>query len=208
MVKVNRRYMPMNSCIECRGNGTQVCCNIVGVWSKQMRCMTCKLFNFHRHALPLTNSHSLRVCACKLSLITKWYLFKLSFSFGTFFARSNDNEKQWEWVSPIGYVFKILKILVDPKRMRWLRIRGLAILNSKTICFTNKWSYFTNQFICCRPTRDNSDKHLIYSNFGSFREHILGLFHCLKKNDLTHCGWVTQICVFNTVKLGTSASSP
>ena len=25
---------------------------------------------------------------------------------------------------------------------------------------------------------------------------------------LTHCGWVTQICVFNTVKLGTSASSP
>ena len=26
--------------------------------------------------------------------------------------------------------------------------------------------------------------------------------------DLTHCGQVTQICVFNTVKLGTSASSP
>jgi len=25
---------------------------------------------------------------------------------------------------------------------------------------------------------------------------------------LTHCGWVTQICVFNTVNLGTSASSP
>ena len=25
---------------------------------------------------------------------------------------------------------------------------------------------------------------------------------------LTHCGRVTQICVFNTVKLGTSASSP
>jgi len=24
---------------------------------------------------------------------------------------------------------------------------------------------------------------------------------------LTHCGRVTQICVFNTVKLGTSASS-
>ena len=29
-----------------------------------------------------------------------------------------------------------------------------------------------------------------------------------KQTDLTHCGWVTQICVFNTVKLGTSASSP
>jgi len=26
--------------------------------------------------------------------------------------------------------------------------------------------------------------------------------------NLTHCGWVTQICVFNMVKLGTSASSP
>jgi len=25
---------------------------------------------------------------------------------------------------------------------------------------------------------------------------------------LTYCGRVTQICVFNTVKLGTSASSP
>ena len=25
---------------------------------------------------------------------------------------------------------------------------------------------------------------------------------------LTHCGRVTQICVFNTVKLDTSASSP
>jgi len=25
---------------------------------------------------------------------------------------------------------------------------------------------------------------------------------------LTHCGRVTQICVFNTVNLGTSASSP
>jgi len=26
--------------------------------------------------------------------------------------------------------------------------------------------------------------------------------------NLTHCGRVTQICVFNTVKFGTSASSP
>ena len=38
--------------------------------------------------------------------------------------------------------------------------------------------------------------------------------HCSAKNFLTirhvltHCGRVTQICVFNTVKLGTSASSP
>jgi len=27
-------------------------------------------------------------------------------------------------------------------------------------------------------------------------------------HNLTHCGRVRQICVFNTVKLGTSASSP
>jgi len=26
--------------------------------------------------------------------------------------------------------------------------------------------------------------------------------------NLTHCRWVTQICIFNTVKLGTSVSSP
>jgi len=30
----------------------------------------------------------------------------------------------------------------------------------------------------------------------------------LWKPILTHCGRVTQICVFNKVKLGTSASSP
>ena len=30
----------------------------------------------------------------------------------------------------------------------------------------------------------------------------------LNMHTLTHCGQVTQICVFNTVKLGTSASSP
>jgi hypothetical protein len=31
---------------------------------------------------------------------------------------------------------------------------------------------------------------------------------CVHGICLTHCGRVTQICVFNTVKLGTSASSP
>ena len=33
----------------------------------------------------------------------------------------------------------------------------------------------------------------------------LGVF---ERKILTHCGRVTQICVFNTVKLGTSGSSP
>jgi len=47
---------------------------------------------------------------------------------------------------------------------------------------------------------------------------LMGLFFCFLSNaitftynlykQLTHCGRVTQICVFNTVKLGTSACSP
>jgi hypothetical protein len=36
-------------------------------------------------------------------------------------------------------------------------------------------------------------------------DEILMLWHLTV---LTHCGRVTQICVFNTVKFGTSASSP
>ena len=37
---------------------------------------------------------------------------------------------------------------------------------------------------------------------------LVGLFTQFIFDKLTHCGRVTQICVFNTVKLGTSASSP
>jgi len=40
-------------------------------------------------------------------------------------------------------------------------------------------------------------------------EIAIKLFYLNKRKDaLSHCGRVTQICVFNTVKLGTSASSP
>jgi len=39
----------------------------------------------------------------------------------------------------------------------------------------------------------------------SIGNEILVVWHI---GTLTHCGRVTQICVFNTVKLGTSASSP
>ena len=44
-----------------------------------------------------------------------------------------------------------------------------------------------------------------------YNENLLkeGISRVTKYMDtLTHCGRVTQICVFNTVKLGTSASSP
>jgi len=37
---------------------------------------------------------------------------------------------------------------------------------------------------------------------------ILGKAGVTREEILTHCGRVTQICVFNTVKLGTSATSP
>ena len=42
----------------------------------------------------------------------------------------------------------------------------------------------------------------LFKNCSESRQYIY--FRAL----LTHCGRVTQICVFNTVKLGTSASSP
>jgi len=46
-------------------------------------------------------------------------------------------------------------------------------------------------------------------NFQNFTFNYLFLYLQLSVSKyLTHCGRVTQICVFNTVKLGTSASSP
>ena len=55
-----------------------------------------------------------------------------------------------------------------------------------------------------QPTKDNSqpqptvDLRLKYT--ADIERKLTGF--------LTHCGRVRQICVFNTVKLGTSASSP
>ena len=48
------------------------------------------------------------------------------------------------------------------------------------------------------------------SKFDSFRplKSCGGRMNDSKKYTLTHCERLTQICVFNTVKLGTSASSP
>jgi len=48
-------------------------------------------------------------------------------------------------------------------------------------------------------TRPNATLNLQLSEGNVFTN-----FHTI----LTHCGRVTQICVFNTVKLRTSASSP
>jgi len=47
-------------------------------------------------------------------------------------------------------------------------------------------------------------------NYNKYNLYVFPLPTCdtLPVSLLTHCGRVTQICVFNTVKLGTSASSP
>jgi len=42
----------------------------------------------------------------------------------------------------------------------------------------------------------------------AIRVYVRHIYAKLVLTNLTHCGRVTQICVFNTVKLGTSASSP
>ena len=68
---------------------------------------------------------------------------------------------------------------------------------------------------CVLPPCDNPiavNKHISYIKTGQkglkrgrdgFAAQVVEV-----KPIFTHCGRVTQICVFNTVKLGTSASSP
>jgi len=56
---------------------------------------------------------------------------------------------------------------------------------------------FKDQSPClCEPAYDFC--HRLVDAYFTFLYHI----------PFTHCGRVTQICVFNTVKLGTSTSSP
>ena len=59
----------------------------------------------------------------------------------------------------------------------------------------------------------SSKLHPTLSIFTKFLSQLILLLICANYHPswlfvLTHCGRVTQICVFNTVKLGTSASSP
>ena len=75
----------------------------------------------------------------------------------------------------------------------------------------------------CRPRIRNSDGHsmervsdiFIIENYRSSTNLRSRASVCgdgkgtnTDASALTHCGRVTQICVFNTVKLGTSANSP
>jgi len=58
-----------------------------------------------------------------------------------------------------------------------------------------------------RETRWSLSAHFVGFNFGSHRV-MISILEVDAVCVLTHCGRVTQICVFNTVKLGTSVSSP
>jgi len=61
----------------------------------------------------------------------------------------------------------------------------------------------SDQICVCAESKCQMLQTLLPSQFISFFNLAALLFAC----SLTHCGRVTQICVFNTVKLGTSASS-
>jgi len=58
---------------------------------------------------------------------------------------------------------------------------------------------------------DDADHHLVWPSYNSLQHFYLIQLYIISVFEtplLKHCGRVTQICVFNTVKLGTSASSP
>ena len=62
-------------------------------------------------------------------------------------------------------------------------------------CVSDSYYSVSNVFLSCLLILRNVSCHTSLPSTGAFEM-------------LTHCGRVTKICVFNTVKLGTSASSP
>ena len=78
--------------------------------------------------------------------------------------------------------------ILAPLQLRPAFSQYLCCLRYSRLCFTFPGPCHRDTTVWERPTRCT----LLLNN----------LFQ------LTHCGRVTQICVFNTVKLGTSASSP
>ena len=65
-------------------------------------------------------------------------------------------------------------------------------------------------FRCCWVYVKSKFVQVLWVNLTDLKEvpRLLNRISYSFLNCLTHCGRVTQICVFNTVKLGTSASSP
>jgi len=70
--------------------------------------------------------------------------------------------------------------------------------------FTFTWIYFHRIFY--RPLPQSVQIYL--QRFYVAIIHDFPIYYTIACEKLTHCGRVTQICVFNTVKLGTSASYP
>ena len=83
---------------------------------------------------------------------------------------------------------------------RPVRIVGSSLL-STVLCLV----YCVGGIFLCKNIPSSSFSSVYYMVLGVLTFHFLYHTHIYY---LTHCGRVTQICVFNTVKLGTSASSP
>jgi len=85
-------------------------------------------------------------------------------------------------------------------------------VNQMAVPYTSQEKYYT--FV---NGQDSSTRNILHSNLKMIVTYTEELLSTLWWNEtchfqwwllLTHWGRVTQICVFNTVKLGTSASSP
>ena len=77
--------------------------------------------------------------------------------------------------------------------------------NSSRLFFFLLWGYLKSNVYSTRPTDLHSLKENIREEIPKLLEETLQV---VMRSFLTHCGRVAQICVFNTVKLGTCASSP
>jgi hypothetical protein len=112
--------------------------------------------------------------------------------------RRRDFAVSWNWPA------LNLKVCVQ-------RAVNTFLLGYKTQSVDAAW--WNNRRLFWHPCR----KQVNLSSMSSLSENAALLFHCSISvawkvssiaSRLTHCGRVRQICVFNTVKLGTSASSP
>ena len=81
-------------------------------------------------------------------------------------------------------------------------VRLQCLKNRKPLQGSPKFLPLLNRILHCLPLTFDA---VSMNNVTIYKEKIMGSGG---RSPLTHCGRVTQICVFNTVKLSTSASSP
>jgi len=80
---------------------------------------------------------------------------------------------------------------------RITKLMGMESVSEKIARLNHLTCLSARKYLIQFHRRENFETYFTTSN------NILKMFQIL-----THCGRVTQICVFNTVNLGTSASSP